>query len=249
MLDRLRSGVNVECVLTINHHSTSDFAKFHCKLPSSPQCQSMTLSRPTTGTLLRRQDASKILVEWYTLAAIYIQCCCTTMVQTTSLANWQIGSMLKAWFTCAVPPCIPRPEARSSVGTKLSRTAFCSKIITCQVTLNKRLLTSSATKIMKASAISRPLMFTSGVDKPTYLNVKGLNTRPSKYHACIIAALPHNINQQMTQSLLSIRLPFVSNYLTTDMVWRLCIDHPAIRHEHRGITLGKYVEPSVAWNF
>ena len=80
--------------------------------------------------------------------------------------------------------------------------------------------TSSPTTITcdttRASPISPRPTSTSDAAKPSCLNEKGSNDRPSRTDACIIAARPHNINQQMRQILHSIAPPTVSNYLTTD---------------------------------
>ena len=61
-----------------------------------------------------------------------------------------------------------------------------------------------------------PQTFTSAAARPSYSNAKKSNITPSKHGACIIAALPHKVNQEMRHRLHYIRLPFVSIYLNTD---------------------------------
>lgn len=51
--------------------------------------------------------------------------CCRTMARATSPANWLSGLRTGRWPMSAVPHTIHRPRARSSAGTRCSRTASC----------------------------------------------------------------------------------------------------------------------------
>ena len=54
----------------------------------------------------------------------------------TSPANWPTGSGPGAWIMFGVHRFIPRPRARSSVGTRPSRTASCSRTTSCRAISN-----------------------------------------------------------------------------------------------------------------
>jgi putative transposase len=70
-----------------------------------------------------------------------------TMGLATSPAILPNGSISSAWPMCAERPIIPRPRARSSAGTRPSRTASCSKTTTCPATSKLRSSGSSTTTI------------------------------------------------------------------------------------------------------
>jgi hypothetical protein len=60
------------------------------------------------------------------------------------------GSRIAAWRMFVPRAAIRRPKARSSAGTRPSRTAFCLRTITCPAILNLRSRTSSITAITAA---------------------------------------------------------------------------------------------------
>ena len=77
--------------------------------------------------------------------------CSATTAPATSPATWPNGSKSTAWTTCAARPAIPRPRARSSAGTRRSRTASCSRTTTCPATSKRRSIASSITTITAAT--------------------------------------------------------------------------------------------------
>ena len=61
------------------------------------------------------------------------------------------GSTSRTWITSAARPTIRRPRARSSAGTRRSRTASCSRTTTCPAISKPRSTPSSITTITAAT--------------------------------------------------------------------------------------------------
>src|SRR4029450_12678023 len=143
------------------------------------------------------------------------------MAQATSPAIPPNGSKTRALIMFVVRRCILRPKARSSDGIRPSRTASCLRTTICQAISKPGSASSSLTTIIcdttRVSPTSPRPTSTSDAARPSCLNEKGSNDRPSRTDACFTAARPLNITQQMRQILHSISPPIVPNVLTTDI--------------------------------
>ena len=89
----------------------------------------------------------------------------------TSPGNWPTGLLTRAWITSGALPATLRHRARSSAGTRPSRTASCSRTTTCPALWNRRSATSSTTTTITATtrawATSRPPTSISAGPKPS----------------------------------------------------------------------------------
>ena len=102
-------------------------------------------------------------------------------------------------------PYHPQPKARSSDGTRHSRTASCWRTTTCLVIFVSRStplsITTTTGATTRACRISRRPTSTSDAATPSCNREKGSNERPSKPGACFTANPPHNQTNQMSQTL------------------------------------------------
>lgn len=87
------------------------------------------------------------------------------LAQVISPANWLIGSKTSRWITYVARRITRRPKARSSAGTRPSRTASCWKTTICRAIFDSRSTPSSITTttnaITRACRTSRLPMSTS----------------------------------------------------------------------------------------
>ena len=58
--------------------------------------------------------------------------CCPTTDPAISPATWPNGSMIRAWSMYVAHPIIPRPRAKSSAGTKPSRTGSAGELLSAR---------------------------------------------------------------------------------------------------------------------
>ena len=77
--------------------------------------------------------------------------CSATTARATSRAILANGSKTPAWGMSAARPIIRRPRARSSAGTRRSRTASCSRTTICPAISKPRSIASSSTTITGAT--------------------------------------------------------------------------------------------------
>ena len=96
------------------------------------------------------------------------------------LADWLQDRDMRSHPRCA--HAILRPRARSSAGTRRSRTASCSRTTSCRAISKPRSQPSSSTTITgaitRASTISPRPTSTSDAARPSCCNEKGSNERP-----------------------------------------------------------------------
>src|SRR4029078_2672775 len=114
----------------------------------------------------------------------------------------------------------PCPQARSSVGTRTSKTASCSKTTTYRATSKRTSVASSITTITGATTKAcrtchRPTS-TSEAAKPSCFTAKGSNEKPSERDDCSTAKKPPKLKLQPSQSLPSRKPQTVVKHLTTD---------------------------------
>lgn len=125
---------------------------------------------------------------------------------SSELAEWLSD---KAWTTPAALPAIPRPRARSSAGTRRSRTGSCSKTTSCPVISSGRsppssIITTTA-DTTRASAISLPPTSTSGAATSSCWKGKGSNAKPSHSDACFTGKRPPKMITLWTRASVSSR--------------------------------------------
>ena len=115
------------------------------------------------------------------------------------------GFRIATSITPAVHRAILRPRARSSAGTRRSRTASSWRTTSCRAISKPRSQPSSSATtiaaITRASTISHPPTSTSGAAKPSCCNEKGSSEGPSNCDACSIAKPPLKMPTLMSQSL------------------------------------------------
>ncbi len=82
--------------------------------------------------------------------------CSATMGLVTYLTNWPVGLRIRRWTTSEALRITRRPRARSNVGTRPSRTAFCLKITAGQeISGNGSTPSSSTTTIDAITRVCR----------------------------------------------------------------------------------------------
>jgi putative transposase len=131
--------------------------------------------------------------------------CCPTTGRATSRETSPSGSPATAWSTSAARRATRRRRARSSAGTRRSRTASCSRTTTCPANWRRRSRPSSTTTTTAASTRAwttspRPTS-TSGEDRPSCVNVSASSGRPSSSAACCTSTKPPSRATQVSQSL------------------------------------------------